>query len=149
MALKIEDLRPTKGSAKKGIRVGRGPGSGKGKTSGKGHKGQRSRSGGGTRPGFEGGQTPLYMRSPKKGFKNFMRKNYTVINLDILENRFNADEEVTPASLKAKGIVKQYAEGIKLLGEGQLSKPLNVKVHAFSKSATDKITAAGGKAEVI
>jgi len=149
MALKIEDLRPTKGSMKKAIRVGRGPGSTVGKTAGKGHKGQKARSGGGVRPGFEGGQTPLYLRSPKRGFNNFMKTVYTVVNLDMIDQRFEANEEVTIASLKIKGIISQIKDGVKILGDGNVTKPLIVKANAFSKTAVEKITAAGGKTEVI
>ncbi|HPF17143.1 MAG TPA: 50S ribosomal protein L15 [Thermotogota bacterium] len=149
MPLKLEDLRPTKGSMKKKVRVGRGPGSGLGKTAGKGHKGQKSRSGAKSKPGFEGGQTPLYVRIPKKGFKNVNKKIYTVLNLDILEERFNDDEEVTVTELMQRGIVKKTLDGVKILGDGTISKKLTVKVNAFSKSAKEKIEAAGGQIEVI
>ncbi|MFP4460690.1 MAG: 50S ribosomal protein L15 [Thermotogota bacterium] len=149
MPLKVEDLRPTDGSMKKRVRVGRGPGSGKGKTAGKGHKGQKSRSGAKSKPGFEGGQTPLYVRIPKKGFKNVNKKIYTVLNLDVLEQRFNDDDEVTINSLLERGIIKKTMDGVKLLGEGTINKKLTVKVNAFSKSAKEKIEAAGGQIEVI
>lgn len=149
MPLKLEDLRPTEGSMKKKVRVGRGPGSGKGKTAGKGHKGQKSRSGAKSKPGFEGGQTPLYVRIPKKGFKNINKKIFTVINLDVLEQRFNEEDEVTVAELLERGIIKKTLDGVKILGEGTISKKLTVKVNAFSKSAKEKIEAAGGQIEVI
>jgi large subunit ribosomal protein L15 len=138
MPLKLEDLRPTDGSKKKRVRVGRGPGSGKGKTAGKGSK-----------PGFEGGQTPLYVRIPKKGFKNINKKVYTVLNLDVLEERFNNEDEVTVSGLLERGIIKKTLDGVKILGEGTISKKLTVKVNAFSKSAKEKIEAAGGQIEVI
>ena len=149
MPLKLEDLRPTEGSMKKKVRVGRGPGSGLGKTAGKGHKGQKSRSGAKSKPGFEGGQTPLYVRIPKKGFKNVNKKIYTVLNLDILEERFNDEEEVTITELMQRGIVKKTLDSVKILGDGTISKKLTVKVNAFSKSAKEKIEAAGGQIEVI
>ncbi|MDN5359078.1 MAG: large subunit ribosomal protein [Thermotogaceae bacterium] len=149
MPLKLEDLRPTDGSKKKRVRVGRGPGSGKGKTAGKGHKGQKSRSGAKSKPGFEGGQTPLYVRIPKKGFKNINKKVYTVLNLDVLEERFNNEDEVTVSGLLERGIIKKTLDGVKILGEGTISKKLTVKVNAFSKSAKEKIEAAGGQIEVI
>jgi large subunit ribosomal protein L15 len=149
MPLKLEDLRPTKGSMKKTRRVGRGPGSTKGKTAGKGHKGQRSRSGAKGKAGFEGGQTPIYRRVPKKGFNNVNKKTLTVINLDVLEKRYNDDEEVTVSNLLERGIIQKELDGVKLLGDGKISKKLTVKVHAFSKSAKEKIEAAGGQIEVI
>jgi large subunit ribosomal protein L15 len=149
MPLKLEDLKPTKGSMKKSRRVGRGPGSTKGKTAGKGHKGQKSRAGSKSRPGFEGGQTPLYVRVPKKGFKNVNKKVYTVINLEVLEERYNSDEEVTVSNLLERGIIKKTLDGVKLLGDGNISKKLTVKVQAFSKNAKEKIEAAGGQIEVI
>ncbi|MFW6263364.1 MAG: 50S ribosomal protein L15, partial [Thermotogota bacterium] len=116
---------------------------------GKGHKGQKSRSGAKSKPGFEGGQTPLYVRIPKKGFKNVNKKIYTVLNLDVLEQRFNDDDEVTINSLLERGIIKKTMDGVKLLGEGTINKKLTVKVNAFSKSAKEKIEAAGGQIEVI
>jgi large subunit ribosomal protein L15 len=149
MPLNLEDLRPTKGSMKKTRRVGRGPGSTKGKTAGKGHKGQKSRSGAKARAGFEGGQTPIYRRVPKKGFNNVNKKTFTVINLDVLEERYNSDEEVTVSGLLERGIIQKELDGVKLLGDGKISKKLTVKVHAFSKSAKEKIEAAGGQIEVI
>ncbi|HPE67853.1 MAG TPA: 50S ribosomal protein L15 [Thermotogota bacterium] len=149
MALKIEDLKPTPGSRKNKIRVGRGPGSTKGKTAGKGHKGQKARSGGGARVGFEGGQTPIYMRSPKKGFKNFTHKVYAEVNLDTLERRYDANEEVSVESLLEKKVIRKVLDGVKILGNGTLSKPLKVRAHAFSKSAQSKIEEAGGSVEVM
>ncbi len=149
MPLKLEDLRPTDGSKKKKFRVGRGPGSNKGKTAGKGHKGQKSRSGAKSKPGFEGGQTPLYTRVPKRGFKNVNAKVYTVLNLDVLEERFNSEDEVSVSTLLERGIIKKTLDGVKILGDGTISKKLTVKVNAFSKSAKEKIEAAGGQIEVI
>jgi len=147
--MRLEDLKPTPGSRHKPKRVGRGHGSGLGKTSGRGHKGQKSRSGGGVRPGFEGGQTPIYRRLPMKGFKNINKKHYCVLNLRFLEEKFQANQEVTPELLIEKGFVKKIMDGIKILGDGELSKPLVVKAHAFSKKAAEKIEAAGGRIEVI
>ena len=129
-------------------RVGRGPGSGNGKTSGRGQKGQKSRSGGGVRLGFEGGQTPLFMRLPKRGFTNVNRKEYAVVNLDIL-NRFEDGTEVTPLTLVEAGIVKDEKSGIKVLGNGELTKKLTVKAAKFSKTAEEAIVANGGSVEVI
>ncbi|HOO32531.1 MAG TPA: 50S ribosomal protein L15 [Thermotogota bacterium] len=149
MPLNLEELKPTKGSMKKTRRVGRGPGSNKGKTAGKGHKGQKSRSGAKAKAGFEGGQTPLYIRVPKKGFSNVNKKTFTVINLDVLEKRYDNDEEVTVSNLLERGIIQKELDGVKLLGDGKISKKLTVKVHAFSKSAKEKIEAAGGQIEVI
>ena len=147
--MRLEDLRPTPGSRHKPKRVGRGHGSGLGKTSGRGHKGQKARSGGGVRPGFEGGQTPIYRRLPMKGFKNINKKHYWVLNIRFLEEKFQPNQEVTPELLIAKGYVKKIMDGIKILGDGDLSKPLIVKAHAFSKKAVEKIEAAGGRIEVI
>lgn len=150
MALKIEDLTPTRGSLRERKRVGRGPGSGRGKTCGRGYNGQGSRSGKGkTRPGFEGGQTPLFMRSPKRGFKNSEQKDFSIVNLSDLELRFQPNEEVNPQILIEKGIIHKILDGLKILGKGQLSKALTVRANIFSESAKEKIVAAGGKAEVI
>ncbi len=146
--MKLHELKPAEGSRKVRKRIGRGIGSGTGKTAGKGHKGQNARSGGGVRPGFEGGQNPLYRRLPKRGFTNPTRKEYTIINLDTL-NRFETGAEVTPELLIEKGIVKQPGYGIKILGNGELTVKLTVKAHKFSQSAVEKIEAAGGKTEVI
>lgn len=147
--MRLEDLRPTPGSRQKPKRLGRGHASGLGKTSGRGHKGQKARSGGGVRIGFEGGQTPIYRRLPMKGFKNINKKHYCVLNLKFLEEKFQPNQEVTPEVLLKKGYVKKIMDGIKILGDGELSKPLIVKAHAFSKKAVEKIEAAGGRIEVI
>lgn len=133
---------------KKKKRVGRGPGSGNGKTAGRGQKGQNSRSGGGVRLGFEGGQTTLARRLPKRGFTNFTRKEYAIVNIDDLNKRFEEGTEVTPALLKSVGLVKKELNGVKILGEGKLDKKLHVKAAKFSKSAKEAIEAAGGTTEV-
>ncbi|GAE35349.1 50S ribosomal protein L15 [Halalkalibacter akibai] len=146
--MKLHELKPAEGSRKVRNRVGRGIGSGNGKTAGKGHKGQNARSGGGVRPGFEGGQNPLYRRLPKRGFTNPTRKEFTVVNLDTL-NRFEAGTEVTPELLIETGTVKNVKYGIKILGNGKLENKLTVKAHKFSASAVEAIEAAGGKTEVI
>ena len=146
--MRLEDLRPAVGSKVTRKRVGRGTGSGLGKTSGKGHKGQKARSGGGKGPGFEGGQTPLQRRLPKRGFKNFARKTWAEVNIDQL-NCFADGTEITPELLMKKGLIRKFNDGVKVLGRGELEKKLIVKVHSFTKSATTKIEAAGGKAEVI
>ncbi|HEY8344561.1 MAG TPA: 50S ribosomal protein L15 [Bacillota bacterium] len=146
--MKLHELQPAPGSRSTQKRVGRGIGSGLGKTSGKGHKGQKARSGGGKGPAFEGGQTPLQRRLPKRGFTNIFRREMIAINLDTL-NQFEQGTEITPALLKEKGIIKKSAAGVKVLGRGKLDKKLIIKVNAFSKSAVTKIEAAGGKAEVI
>ena len=146
--MKLHELTYTKGARKASFRVGRGHGSGNGKTSGKGQKGQNARSGGGTRPGFEGGQTPLARRLPKRGFTNFTRREYAVINLSLLE-RFEDGTVVTPEVLKASGLVKKELNGIKVLGKGTLTKKLTVKASKFSASAQKAITEAGGTFEEI
>ncbi|MDQ0091837.1 large subunit ribosomal protein L15 [Paenibacillus anaericanus] len=146
--MKLHELSPAPGSRKERKRVGRGTGSGTGKTSGRGHKGQNSRSGGGVRPGFEGGQNPLYRRLPKRGFTNPTRKEYAIVNIEELNN-FAADTEVTPELLSQQGIVKNAKSGIKILGNGEVTVKLTVKANKFSQSAVDKIQAAGGKTEVI
>lgn len=146
--MKLHDLKPAEGSRKVRNRVGRGIGSGNGKTSGRGHNGQNARSGGGVRPGFEGGQNPLYIRLPKRGFTNPTRKEFAIVNLDTL-NRFDASTEVTPELLIETGVVKNAKNGIKILGNGQIEKSLTVKAHKFSASAVEAIEAAGGKTEVI
>lgn len=146
--MKLHELKPAEGSRKERNRVGRGIGSGNGKTSGRGHNGQNSRSGGGTRPGFEGGQNPLYIRLPKRGFTNPTRKEFAILNLDQL-NRFEDGTEVTPELLIETGIVSNEKDGIKILGNGKLEKTLTVKANKFSASAVDAIEAAGGKTEVI
>src|SRR5574344_562103 len=140
--MKLNELSPAAGSTHKGYRVGRGHGSGWGKTAGKGHKGQNARSGGGLRPGFEGGQMPLQRRIPKRGFNNIFAKNIVAINVAALEV-FDNDAEVTAQAIIEKGIVKKEYDGIKILGNGTLTKKLNVKVAAYSESAKQKIEAAG------
>ena len=148
--MKLHELSPQEGSVKTRFRKGRGAGSGNGKTAGKGHKGQNARSGGGVRPGFEGGQLPLYRKLPKRGFKNFLfGKVYTVVNVESL-NKFNDGEVVDAAALLAKGIISDVAKnGVKVLGEGELTKNLTVKAAVFSGSAKEKIEAVGGKTEVV
>jgi len=146
--LKLHELRPAEGSTKTRKRVGRGNGSGSGNTAGKGHKGQNSRSGGGVRPGFEGGQMPLTRRLPKRGFTNIFRKEYTVINVSDLEERFENGDEVTIEALFDTGLINKVQDGVKVLGDGELTKSLTVKVQKVSKTAAEKITAVGGKVEV-
>jgi len=145
--LRIEDLRPAPGSTKNNKRVGRGSGSGHGKTSCRGHKGQNSRSGGGVRPGFEGGQMPLQRRLPKRGFTNRNHVEYTTLNIRDLE-RIGLDT-VTPDTLLESGAIKSLGDGLKILGMGELTRAVNVKANAFSAVAAEKIKAAGGTAEVI
>lgn len=146
--MKLHELSPAPGSRQERKRVGRGTGSGMGKTSTRGHKGQNARSGGGVRPGFEGGQNPLYRRLPKRGFTNPTRKEYAIVNIEEL-NSFAADTEVTPELLFEQGIVKNAKSGIKVLGNGEVTVKLTVKANKFSQSAVEKIEAAGGKTEVI
>lgn len=147
--MKLHSLKANEGATKTPKRVGRGIGSGLGKTSGKGHKGQNARSGGGVRPGFEGGQTPLFRRLPKKGFSNArFKREYAVINLSDL-NKFESDAVITPELLKEMGLVKNQLSGVKVLGNGNLEKKLVVKAHKFSDSAKEQIEKLGGKAEVI
>ena len=146
--MRIEDIKPAVGSRKRSKRVGRGVGSGHGKTSCKGHKGQKARSGGTTGLGFEGGQMPLQRRLPKVGFKNRSRIEYAVINLDKI-NSLKGIDVITPEALIEKRIIRDIKDGIKVLGDGKLERPVTVKATAFSVSATEKIAAAGGKAEVI
>jgi large subunit ribosomal protein L15 len=146
---KLHDLQPNEGARKKRQRVGRGVGSGRDKTSGRGHKGQNARSGGGVRPGFEGGQMPLFRRIPKRGFSNQpFKKDYTIVNLEKL-TVFDADAVVTPEVLKEEGVIKRIGDGVKILARGELDRALTIKAHKFSGSAVEKIEAAGGKAEVI
>lgn len=146
--MNLSGLKPAKGSKQNdNFRRGRGHGSGNGKTAGKGHKGQKARSGA-PRPGFEGGQMPLYRRLPKRGFKNRNSKEIVGLNLDVL-NRFNDGDIVTIEALMEKGIVKNPKDGVKILGNGELTKKLDIKVNAFSQSAVEKIQALGGNAEVI
>lgn len=146
--MNLSELRPAAGSRKDRKRIGRGPGSGFGKTSGKGHKGQNARSGGGVKAGFEGGQMPLQRRLPKRGFTPLTKKVYSLVNLRQLEN-FESGSTVDVEALIAAGMIKEVADGVKILGDGELTKSLTVKAHKFSKSAQDKIVAAGGQAEVI
>jgi large subunit ribosomal protein L15 len=146
--MKLHELVSSPGSRKERKRVGRGTSSGTGKTSGRGHKGQNSRSGGGVRPGFEGGQNPLYRRLPKRGFNNPTRKEFAIVNIEELNN-FAEGTEVTPEVLMESGIVKNPMAGIKVLGNGEVTVKLTVKANKFSQSAVEKIEAAGGKTEVI
>ena len=146
--MELHELKPTKGSRRPRKRLGRGIGSGQGKTAGKGHKGQNARSGGGVRLGFEGGQTPLFIRLPKRGFTNIHRKEYAEVNLETL-NRFAENIEITPELLIEARIVKNAKAGIKILGKGTVDKKLTVKAHKFSAAAEQAILAAGGKIEVI
>lgn len=148
--MKLHELAPAPGSTKVHFRVGRGHGSGSGKTAGKGHKGQNARSGGGVRPGFEGGQMPLSRRLPRRGFNNFnFATKYAVVNLFDLESKFEDGAVVDVEAIVASGLVKKCYDGIKVLGNGEISKKLTVKAAAFSQSAKEKIEAAGGKAEVM
>lgn len=147
--MKLHELTPAPGSVKEAKRKGRGAGSGNGKTAGKGHKGQKARSGGGVRPGFEGGQMPLQRRIPKRGFNNIFATNYVAINVGVLNEKFNDGDVVDAAAIKASGIIKNTKDGIKILGEGNLTKKFTVKASAYSESAKQKIEEAGGKAEVI
>jgi large subunit ribosomal protein L15 len=146
--MKLHELKPAEGSRKAPKRVGRGTGSGLGRNAGNGEKGQNSRSGGGVRPGFEGGQMPLYRRLPKRGFTNIFAKEYTSINVDRL-NVFESGTEVTTELLLQKGVISKVRDGVKILGNGELQKSLTVKGCKFSKTAVEKIEAAGGKVEVI
>ncbi|MCI5535473.1 MAG: 50S ribosomal protein L15 [Lentihominibacter sp.] len=146
--MKLHELRAVPGATKAPKRKGRGTATGQGKTAGRGMNGQKSRSGGGVRPGFEGGQMPLYRRIPKRGFTNIWGTEYTAVNVSEL-NRFEAGTVVTPELLKETGLAKQVKDGIKILGNGTLEKNLTVQAQKFSKTAIEKIEAAGGKAEVI
>jgi len=146
--MKLHELSPAVGSRKSPKRIGRGTGSGLGRNAGKGEKGQKARSGGGVRPGFEGGQMPLYRRLPKRGFTNIFAKEYSTLNIDRL-NVFEDGTEVTPELLLEMNIVKKAKNGVKILGNGELQKKLTVKAAKFSKVAAEKIEAAGGKVEVI
>ncbi len=146
--MKLHELKAPAGSKKDPKRKGRGTATGQGKTAGRGMNGQNSRSGGGVRLGFEGGQMPLYRRLPKRGFNNKWAKEYSIVNIGDL-NCFEAGTEVTPELLKEVGLVKQVIDGIKILGDGELNAAITVKAHKFTKSAEEKINAAGGKAEVI
>ena len=146
--MKLHELSPAEGSTKKSFRVGRGPGSGNGKTAGKGHKGQNARSGGGVRPGFEGGQFPIYRQLPKRGFNNKWATNYAIVNVSAL-NVFEDGAVVDLEALLAKKIVRKELDGLKGLGNGEITKKLTVKAAVFSATAKEKIEAAGGKTEVI
>lgn len=146
--MKLHELSPAPGSVTPAWRKGRGPGSGNGKTAGKGHKGQNARSGGGVRPGFEGGQLPLYRKLPKRGFYNRFSKEYSVINVEVL-NRFDDGAVVDLAALAEAGVVAQPKSALKVLGNGELAKKITVKAAIFSASAKEKIEAAGGKIEVV
>ena len=146
--MKLNELSPAQGSAKAGYRKGRGPGSGNGKTAGKGHKGQNARSGGGVRPGFEGGQLPLYRKLPKRGFKNRFAVNYSIVNVEAL-NKFEDGAVVDLEALVAAKIVRKPLDGLKVLGNGDLTKKLTVKATVFSATAKEKIEAAGGKTEEV
>lgn len=148
MSLELHGLRPAKGANKKPKRVGRGPGSGHGKTATRGHKGQKSRSGYSQRSGFEGGQMPLYRRLPKRGFTNIFQKKFVVLNVRDLED-FDEGTTVSPEFLLEKRVVKKMNDGLRILGEGELTKKLTVRAHHFSKTASEKITRAGGSVEVI
>ena len=147
--MKLHELSPAEGSVRENFRKGRGAGSGNGQTAGKGHKGQNARSGGGVRPGFEGGQLPLYRKLPKRGFNNYrFATKYAVINVQVL-NKFDDGEVVDCAALLSKGIINNAFDGIKVLGEGDITKKLTVKAAVFSASAKEKIEAVGGKTEVV
>ena len=145
--MKLHELKPAEGSTHAPKRLGRGVGSGHGKTSGKGHKGQNARSGGGVRPGFEGGQNPLFRRMPKRGFNNISRKNIVALNVRDLE-RFENDTVVTIESLLASGLIKAVKDGVKILATGELTKALTIRIDKVSPAAAKKIVAAGGKVEV-
>ena len=146
--MKLNELRPAEGSAKVNFRKGRGAGSGNGKTAGKGHKGQNARSGGGVRPGFEGGQLPLYRKLPKRGFNNKFATNYAIVNVSDL-NVFENGAVVDASALLAKRIIRKELDGLKVLGNGEITKSLTVKAAVFSATAKEKITAAGGQAEEV
>ena len=146
--MKLHELQPAEGSVKSSYRKGRGPGSGNGKTAGKGHKGQNARSGGGVRPGFEGGQLPLYRKLPKRGFNNRFAVNYAIVNVAAL-NKFEDGAVVDMDALVAAKIVRKELDGLKVLGNGELTKKLTVKATVFSASAKEKIEAAGGKTEEV
>ena len=146
--MKLHELSPAEGSAKAAWRKGRGPGSGNGKTAGKGHKGQNARSGGGVRPGFEGGQFPIYRQHPKRGFNNYFATNYAIVNVEDL-NRFVDGTEVDIEVLLAARVIRKPMDGLKVLGNGELTKKLTVKAAVFSATAKEKIEAAGGKVEEV
>ena len=147
--MKLHELSPAEGSSTKAWRKGRGPGSGNGRTGGRGHKGQNARSGGGVRPGFEGGQLPLYRKLPKRGFNNKFGKEFAIINIDRLDAAFDNGAVIDIAALKEKGIIKVEKDGLKVLGNGAITKQFTVRASVFSASAKEKIAAAGGKTEVV
>ena len=147
--MKLHELSPNEGSVKDGFRRGRGTGSGNGKTAGKGHKGQNARSGSGVRPGFQGGQLPLYRKLPKRGFHNKFGVTYAVVNVDDLDKKFEDGATVDAEALLESGIISKVCDGIKVLGRGEITKKLTVKAAVFSETAKGKIEAAGGKTEVI
>ncbi len=147
--MKLNELRPAEGSAKSAYRKGRGPGSGNGKTAGKGHKGQNARSGGGVRPGFEGGQIPLYRKHPKRGFNNKFATNYAIVNVQTINDKFENGAVVDMDALLAAKIIRKPMDGLKVLGNGELTKNVTVKANVFSATAKEKITAAGGQAEEV
>ncbi len=147
--MKLHELSPAAGSTKERKRIGRGAGSGQGKTAGKGHKGQKARAGRGMRPGFEGGQMPLQRRIPKRGFNNIFATEMAIANVATLDKYFEDGATVTVDALIEKGIIKKTMDGVKILGQGEITKKLTVQANAFSDSAKSKIEAAGGKAEVI
>lgn len=149
MALSLNNLHPAKGSTHKKKRVGRGPGSGLGKTAGRGHKGQKSRSGYSSRPGFEGGQMPLQRRLPKRGFTNIFKKEWIEISLAKIEENFSAGDSVTPEILHERGLIKKAKHDLVILGNGEITKTLNISAHRFTKTAKDKIEKAGGTATTI
>ena len=146
--MKLHELSPAEGSAKAAWRKGRGAGSGNGKTAGKGHKGQNARSGGGVRPGFEGGQIPLYRRLPKRGFNNVFAKEYAIVNVSDL-NAFEDGAVVTAEALLEKRIIRKALDGVKVLGRGELTKKITVQANIFSAGAKEKIESVGGKCEVV
>ncbi len=147
--MKLNELRPAEGSAKSAYRKGRGPGSGNGKTAGKGHKGQNARSGGGVRPGFEGGQIPLYRKHPKRGFNNKFATNYAIVNVQTINDKFENGAVVDMEALLAAKIIRKPMDGLKVLGNGEITKNVTVKANIFSATAKEKITAAGGQAEEV
>ena len=146
--MKLHELSPAPGSVQSSFRKGRGPASGNGKTAGKGHKGQNARSGGGVRPGFEGGQLPLYRKLPKRGFKNRFAVNYAIVNVSVLNDRFSDGDTVNLDVLMERGIIRDPLDGLKVLGNGSIEKKLTVEAKVFSATAKEKIEAAGGKTEV-
>ena len=147
--MKLHELAPAAGSTKENFRKGRGAGSGNGKTAGKGHKGQNARSGGGVRPGFEGGQIPLSRRLPKRGFNNVFAKEYAIVNVETINGAFEDGAVVNAQTLAEKGIVKKTLDGVKVLGRGEITKKVTVQATKISASAKEKIEAAGGKCEVV